>query len=424
MRWPTARTPVRTPIWLPVLTVLALVFGLSVLTAPAAMSAPADRIGICHLTGSETQQFIYIEVNENSWSAHAEHGDSLAPNGEADCTPPPPNTAPDAVDDTLETLEDTAATLNVLANDYDPDGVDILSVTAVDPVTVVGGTTTFLSDGTVTYTPPTGFFGSDSFTYTISDGYSGVDTATVSVTVTEAPVTCGDVSGTVRDASTGNVLSGAVVAVAGTSLSATSDSGGDFSIACVPAGTQTLATSATGYTSRTDSVEVVAGSTVTASIALVPLSSGGDITVVLTWGDSPSDLDSHLSGPDGSGGRFHLAYYDMNPVSHASLDVDDTTSYGPETVTITISSVDGAFVAGDYHFWIHNYSQSPEFDVSGATVTVSQSGAQLAQYSVAGASGHPANDLWHVVNLQVAADGSVTLAPVQTFLSGDESTEF
>lgn len=50
--------------------------------------------------------------------------------------------------------------------------------------------------------------------------------------------------------------------------------------------------------------------------------------IVLNWGKSPSDLDSHLSYKN-----QHI-YWDKKQGLSANLDVDDTDSYGPETVTI------------------------------------------------------------------------------------------
>lgn len=51
--------------------------------------------------------------------------------------------------------------------------------------------------------------------------------------------------------------------------------------------------------------------------------------VVLSWGEKPFDLDSHLIFPGG-----HI-YFDSKEGTDANLDVDDTDSYGPETVTIS-----------------------------------------------------------------------------------------
>jgi hypothetical protein len=88
------------------------------------------------------------------------------------------NRNPVAVDDTATTVNGFPVTINVLANDSDPDG-DPLTVTGVtDPP---NGTAVNNGDGTVTYTPDCGFFGIDSFDYTISDGQGGTDTGTVTV---------------------------------------------------------------------------------------------------------------------------------------------------------------------------------------------------------------------------------------------------
>ena len=50
----------------------------------------------------------------------------------------------------------------------------------------------------------------------------------------------------------------------------------------------------------------------------------------LTWGDSPSDLDSHLTASGGD--WFNISFRNMSS-SKASLDVDDTNGYGPEIIT-------------------------------------------------------------------------------------------
>jgi uncharacterized protein YfaP (DUF2135 family) len=242
---------------------------------------------------------------------------------------------------------------------------------------------------------------------------------------------CGEITGTVTDASTGMALAGAVVAVQGTAITATSATDGTFTIACAPAGSQTLSTSRTGYGTRTDSVTVPGAGTVDVAIALNPLGSCGavgEVKIVLTWGLSPSDLDSHLSGPDIENAgqtRFHMVYFDRDPVSYVSLDVDDVSSFGPETVTVT--RVAAGFVAGEYHYWIHNFSNSPEFNGSSAVITVSQCDAnltpvQVTQFSVANASGDPTLDLWHVFDFSLTSGGTLSITPVQTFLAGFSTT--
>ncbi len=119
----------------------------------------------------------------------------------------PPNQMPIAVDDAVATAEDTAATIDVLTNDSDPDwdALQIQSVTQGSHGAVVSN-----GNGTLTYTPQANFFGSDNFTYTISDGRGGTDTASVSVMITsvnDAPVAVNDSATTTpNQAATINVL--------------------------------------------------------------------------------------------------------------------------------------------------------------------------------------------------------------------------
>jgi large repetitive protein len=102
------------------------------------------------------------------------------------------NPAPIAANDTtLVVNEDTAGTtVNVLANDSDPDG-DPLTVTSAS---ATNGTVVVNANGTLTFTPNANYNGTATITYTISDGQGGTATATVPVTVNavnDAPVRVG-----------------------------------------------------------------------------------------------------------------------------------------------------------------------------------------------------------------------------------------
>ncbi|GAA1598451.1 Ig-like domain-containing protein [Actinoplanes couchii] len=92
------------------------------------------------------------------------------------------NAAPTAVADARTTGSGTPITIDVVANDTDPNN-DTLTLTAVNPPQAGAGTTT-RSGGKVVYTPAAGFKGTATFTYTISDGQSQNSTATGTVTVT------------------------------------------------------------------------------------------------------------------------------------------------------------------------------------------------------------------------------------------------
>ena len=96
------------------------------------------------------------------------------------------NHVPVAADDFATTGEDTPVTIDVLANDSDPDG-DPLAVSDCESPTPQGGVVGCASTGPCTYTPPAAFSGTDTFTYTASDGRSGTGTATVTVEVVTTP---------------------------------------------------------------------------------------------------------------------------------------------------------------------------------------------------------------------------------------------
>lgn len=87
----------------------------------------------------------------------------------------PPVAVPDAASSTGEPV-----TLNLLANDSDPNGDPLRLVGLSLPA---GGEVTPRIDGQVVYTPRAGFSGTDAFTYQVSDGRA-VSEAEVRVTVT------------------------------------------------------------------------------------------------------------------------------------------------------------------------------------------------------------------------------------------------
>lgn len=90
------------------------------------------------------------------------------------------NDAPTVADDSAFANANGSVTIDVLANDSDPEG-DALTVTGVG--TAANGTVVINANGTVTYTPNAGFSGADSFTYTVQDVAGASAAATVSLVV-------------------------------------------------------------------------------------------------------------------------------------------------------------------------------------------------------------------------------------------------
>lgn len=121
------------------------------------------------------------------------------------------NGIPTAVDDTgIQVDQDTPKSIDVLNNDSDPNGDDLLIAGATQPANGAVAIIDVGGDDWVRYTPNSGYLGSDNFTYTITDGQASA-TANVSVAVVstnDPPVAVNDTASTNEDqAKTINPLS-------------------------------------------------------------------------------------------------------------------------------------------------------------------------------------------------------------------------
>ena len=108
----------------------------------------------------------------------------------------PDNAAPIAQDDQFNVNEDTLTSLDVLANDSDPEGAAL----TLQSVTAVIGTATIVNNQ-VDYQPSAEFSGTDTLTYTVTDQLGASASATVTVTVlavNDPPIAAAD-SGSVAE---------------------------------------------------------------------------------------------------------------------------------------------------------------------------------------------------------------------------------
>jgi uncharacterized protein YfaP (DUF2135 family) len=263
----------------------------------------------------------------------------------------------------------------------------------------------------------------------------GMSRALAQVTSPGEPPTdgFGNCGGSVVDATNATGIPGALVSVVGTGLSTTTDQDGNFLINNIPAGPRTFEVSATGYNTSTTPVTVIAGETGDKVFALSPISAS-EVTAVLTWGAVPTDLDLHASGPDGGGGRFHAYWVDKTPVAHVELDIDDVSSFGPETMAFKIvPGPGGSFVAGTYRVWVHDWtnratSSLPQWGASNAQVVFTGLAGQIAVYLVSTAVSNEGpivedDKLWRVFQFDLAADGTISnIVVFENFTSGDAST--
>lgn len=246
---------------------------------------------------------------------------------------------------------------------------------------------------------------------TVVDGQTA-DAGTVLINTYSAPdpsleTLTGLVSGVVVDAEDASLLSGVSVQVCnagfGFSESDTTGDTGAFELIATQAGTQTLSFTFSGYIKANRTLDV--GANTTTSLGVVPLSrtlSGDETRMVLTWGQSPGDLDFHTLTPGGE----HI-YFANATGDGISLDVDVQSGFGPETITISTQQ------AGTYTVYVHNFtgSFSTTLSNSGANVEVYESAGLVQSVDVASGS-TTSDDYWNVLTL---TDG--VLNAVNTFSS-------
>jgi len=219
-------------------------------------------------------------------------------------------------------------------------------------------------------------------------------------------------------------------------------SDGNYSVS-VPTGVYTITYEKQGFTDVHKNAVVIGGQTSTIeSVPMITSTITGSsfATMVLTWGENPSDLDTFLTGPSTQldstatlgGARFKLAFYQKafstsdgygGPVVGnkedpcatgtlvAAIDVDDVSSYGPETTTLC------QVESGVYSYYIHHFAGSSSMSNSPAIVTVTTaSGISTAFIAPTGATGTN-TDLWHVFDL----DNFGNLTPVNSIGVGGDT---
>jgi uncharacterized protein YfaP (DUF2135 family) len=222
------------------------------------------------------------------------------------------------------------------------------------------------------------------------------------------------ISGTVRDATNNQPVPTASVElragvnnVSGTPISTvTSTATGTFSFPSQPSGQYTVRVQKTGFADGIANVSVSGSIADSPTIFLSPATAGA-WRFVLQWGSRPFDLDAHLTGPiQQSQSRFHVYFGDPGSLTSspfAQLDFDQVDGFGPETMTI------GQQFTGTYRFYVHNYSGEfngdTQFSGSNARVSVYQSNALVATYSVPAQAGF----YWTVFEIT-----NGTLIPINT----------
>ena len=220
------------------------------------------------------------------------------------------------------------------------------------------------------------------------------------------------VLGSIIDSQTGNGLPSVTVSFTRDGLPEfvlTTNDSGRFEITGAPTGNFTMTAEQTGFFTRSvEDLTLQEGSNEIPNAIAVSRPKEGELRIVLSWGEYPLDLDSHLTGPTvvDDTKRFHVYWDNKNPEEAVSLDVDDVFSYGPEATTINNIVPNRV-----YYYYVHNYEPR---DASVSGTEIADSPAVVEVYDVTGLIASftpslpvtPTNNLWHVFRISTWPEGS------------------
>ncbi|MBL0728922.1 hypothetical protein [Piscinibacter sp. HJYY11] len=126
------------------------------------------------------------------------------------------------------------------------------------------------------------------------------------------------------------------------------------------------------------------------------------ISIRLTWGTHPLDVDSHLITPHGT----HVSYLNLGSLPslpYAALDHDDTDSNGPEIV-----SVRQVVRGGIYRYYVANYSRTYTPAMTGSPVRIEiTAGGHTRIFTPPAGEGF--NDYWHAFDIAVDSDCNISV---------------
>ncbi len=204
----------------------------------------------------------------------------------------------------------------------------------------------------------------------------------------------GTLSGVVVNALTGSGVSGASLTFspsnsANPSATAVSGSDGSFSVA-LAADVYTITIECTGYITEEFTFTMEEGRSYSGERFVISPIVSEEARIVLEWGSSPADLDSHLTGTTDSGSSIHVYYADREASGIADLDLDDTNGNGPETTTIHDLN-------GTYTFTVVDYRSTGTMAAQGATVKVYLPGQDPVTITLDSSSG--VDNVWTVFTL-------------------------
>jgi pimeloyl-ACP methyl ester carboxylesterase len=164
----------------------------------------------------------------------------------------------------------------------------------------------------------------------------------------------GNLAGMVVSATTGQPLAGVNYVLSRNSIewSGVTDASGNYSVSNLVIGTYELRLSKAGFQNETFYFTVRADQSNVGNANMREMLGEGQASIRLTWEIDPQDLDSHLVKYNAAGEQqYHIYYSDkVDTISGDNLDLDDVTSYGPETTTIQYLDPSARYVFAVYHY--------------------------------------------------------------------------
>lgn len=141
---------------------------------------------------------------------------------------------------------------------------------------------------------------------------------------------------------------------------------------------------------------------------LVLSSAANGLTIKLTWGRVPDDVDSHLFAPNGDH-VYYAAEGSLTAAPFAALDVDDVDSYGPEVITVR------RLMVGTYRYVVNNFSGDHAPGVTGSPTRVELNNAGTVSVFTPPAGETNDTDWWTVFSFTVDAQCRITVTPIHTW---------
>jgi len=144
------------------------------------------------------------------------------------------------------------------------------------------------------------------------------------------------------------------------------------------------------YNTCFENIVVIGGENKKKEFSLSPVLGEDEIRILLNWGDSPSDLDSHVIKEKNGQEVLHV-YWNHLTEDEVNLDRDDIDWFGPETVTISPMDTNGT-----YKYFIYNFSGEGDYVLSNSEARVTVITAEETyEYNVPYGSGR----YWNVFNI-------------------------